>query len=146
MQIKEMFNCTPPVKAKSSLEKWYCSLLEKDESELSLNDICIMLRQSVFTDLAREKGMTILSKDPFAGYCLLGEVLYAFYENHKDYIISNKDSFASIVEKACDILRRPEDYTSEGFEGMSEEEITDMSALVTNIEQLLNSDSDFPSE
>ena len=139
MQIKEMFNCTPPVKAKSSLEKWYCSLLEKDESELSLNDICIMLRQSVFTDLAREKGMTILSKDTFAGYGLLGEVLYAFYEIHKDYIISNKDSFASIVEKACDILRRPEDYTSEGFEGMSEEEFADMKVLMSNIVFLLDS-------
>ena len=69
----------------------------------------------------------------------MGEVLYAFYENHKDYIISNKDSFASIVEKACDILRRPEDYTSEGFEGMSEEEFADMKVLMSNIVFLLDS-------
>lgn len=45
MIIKDMFNCTPSQKAMSSLEKWYCSLLEKDDNDLSLNDICIILRQ-----------------------------------------------------------------------------------------------------
>ena len=142
MQIKEMFNCTPPQKAKSSLEKWYSELLEKDESELTLNDICIMLRQSVFTDFAREKGMAVLSKDPYAGYCILGEVLYAFYENHKEFIVSNKDSFARIMEQARNIIQKPDEYSSEGFDGMSEEEFDDMRVLVSNIELLLDNTAD----
>ena len=59
----------------TSLLKRYNSILNKTPDELNVDDICVLIRQEFFLDIAVPKAIKIISENPSAGdnydYCLL---------------------------------------------------------------------------
>lgn len=73
--IKYKYKLKEINKTKDGLEIWYNELINKSENELSLLDINRMFRQNVLVELALDKAIVVLLKDPFAGESTNGDVL-----------------------------------------------------------------------
>lgn len=137
MILSKKYNCNKLSDTKYSLQKWYNDLLEKDEDELSVNDICIMLRQSIFVDLASKKGIALLINNPFVGSTIIGELLTAFIKYHVQIIILHKEEFISIVSSAKEILNNPNNFSCNSFLGFSELEKNELLLLIHELESIL---------
>lgn len=62
------------------LDEWYDAVVRKTESELSLLDICRMLRQEVLLDIAMPLARKILIKSPFCGELYDGQLFKLFIQ------------------------------------------------------------------
>lgn len=73
--IKEIYNEEFVNNPETSLLKHYNSILNKTPDELDVGDICVLIRQEFFLDIAVPKAIELIKEDHAAGdnydYCLL---------------------------------------------------------------------------
>ncbi|WP_028543622.1 contact-dependent growth inhibition system immunity protein [Paenibacillus taiwanensis] len=67
------------VETEYALDNWYNRLIDKTEAEVDLTDVCKMLLQNVFIEIAIKKAMDILDENPIAGDMYDGQVLELLY-------------------------------------------------------------------
>lgn len=136
MTIGKKYNCTKISNPKYSLELWYNDLIDKEEDNLSLTDICIMLRQSILKNIALPRGLEYLKMNPLAGDLFAGELLQVFFEYDKNFIIENKEIFENIIKNGWCILDQPYSYSMNNYHGLSFDEVSDLKQLMFKIKQL----------
>lgn len=98
--IKYKYKLNEIKNTKDSLEIWYNEMINKSESELSLLDINRMFRQNVLVELALDKAIIILLKDPFAGESTNGDVLENMLVINKDLLKTRTDDLKKVIIKA----------------------------------------------
>lgn len=99
--IKYKYKLNEIKNTKDSLEIWYNEMINKSESELSLLDINRMFRQNVLVELALDKAIIILLKDPFAGESTNGDVLENMLVINKDLLKTRTDDLKKVIIKAA---------------------------------------------
>jgi len=65
----------------SSLVLWYNRLIKKTYDDLNVKDVSIMVRQSILPELAIDKAIEILLKNPFSGDLGDGDLLCTIAKN-----------------------------------------------------------------
>ena len=98
--IKYKYKLNEINNTKDSLEIWYNEMINKSESELSLLDINRMFRQNVLVELALDKAIIILLKDPFVGESTNGDVLENMLVINKDLLKTRTDDLKKVIIKA----------------------------------------------
>ncbi|AMA71740.1 MULTISPECIES: contact-dependent growth inhibition system immunity protein [Aneurinibacillus] len=74
--IKDIYNISQgELKAKYALDIWYNTLIEKTVTEIDITDICRMLRQEIFIELAIERALEYLKQNPLIGDVYDGQLL-----------------------------------------------------------------------
>ena len=113
--IKEIYNEEFIDKPDTSLLKHYNSILNKTPDELSVDDICMLVRQEFFLEISVPKAIEILKRDHSAG------------DNYDYSLLVNLSNVESSLSKykdiICDLINVLEnDYKSITFELESDEQ------------------------
>ena len=115
--IKEIYNEEYIENPETSLLKQYNSILNKTPDELNVDDICILIRQEFFLEIAVPKAIEILKKDPSAGdnydYCLLINLskVESSLNEYKDLVSSLIETLEKRFDKIeFDLDSDKEDY------------------------------------
>jgi len=82
------------------LEEWFNAILEKTEDELTIGDVCRMLRQRMCSKCAMHRAVEILRKDPFAGELYDGQLMSTLYGAKEKYLCLFYDDLIPIIEDA----------------------------------------------
>ena len=113
--IKEMYNEEFVDKPDTSLLKHYNSILNKTPDELTIDDVCMLVRQEFFLDICVPKAIEILKQDHSAGdnydYSLLVNL-----SNVESSLIEYKEKISDLIN----VLEN--DYKSITFELESDEQ------------------------
>lgn len=104
--LKDLYNWDYIENPETSLLKHVNKVLSKTSDELSIDDICMLIRQEFFLDLAVPKAIELIKKDHSVGdyydYCLLCNLskmessLTEFRDEIKDLIDILEKDFSSI--------------------------------------------------
>lgn len=65
--LKELFDYSFIEKPETSLAKSFNKILNKEPDELSVEDICILIRQEMFLDISIPKAIEMIKNDPSSG-------------------------------------------------------------------------------
>lgn len=113
--LKEIYNYDFIENAETSLLKDINSLLNKTIDELDVHDVCVLIRQEMFLDIAIPKAINIVKDNHAAGdyydYCLLVNLA-----NLESPLSNYKEQFESLIQ----ILEK--DFNSINFELDSDKE------------------------
>lgn len=89
------------------LEEWFNAILEKTEDELTIGDVCRLLRQRMCSKCAMHRAVEILREDPFAGEIYDGQLMSTLYGAKEKYLCLFYDELMPIIEDAeLQALRR----------------------------------------
>lgn len=80
--------------------EWFNALMEKTVYELTLADICRMLRQKIFSVVAIGRAIEILNDDLFAGDLYEGQLLVSLCNAKEKYLSKRYDDVEPILDKA----------------------------------------------
>ena len=79
------------------LHEWFNNILEKTEDELTIGDVCRMLRQRMCSKCAMERAVDILRDDPFAGEIYDGQLMSTLYGAKEKYLCLFYDDIKPIL-------------------------------------------------
>ncbi len=82
------------------LTEWFNSILEKTEDELTIGDVCRMLRQRMCSKCAMERAVEILRGDPFAGEIYDGQLMSTLYGAKEKYLCLFYEELSPILADA----------------------------------------------
>lgn len=133
MKIKEKYKCDKVVNPKYPLEKWFNNLIEKNEDDISLHDVCVMLRQSVFVETALSRCVIFLDDNPLSGDIYAGELLQVLLEKNKEYIRCNNSLFSKYINEVKVILDNPNSYMTNNCYELSESEVDDIKRIILEL-------------
>ena len=129
--IKDLYENVSEIRGKSlsPLELWYNELINKKIEDLSILDINRMLRQDVFMQLAMEKAMELLIKNPMEGELYDGDLLY-------QVVKAMKKHGASIDKQIADKFIELADKEKEKYEWEFEEYKTEYEEMLESFKSL----------
>ena len=129
--IKDLYENVSEIRGKSlsPLELWYNELINKKIEDLSILDINRMLRQDVFMQLAMEKAMELLIKNPMEGELYDGDLLY-------QVVKAMKKHSASIDKQIADEFIELADKEKEKYEWEFEEDKTEYEEMLESFKSL----------
>lgn len=131
-KIKELYNCKPDnidIKI-SPLSKWYNELIEKQISEITVNDVEVMLRQNILLELALEKAIEFLNNDVFIGTKCTGEILVSISKINTPLLKKHVKELKKIAQNGID--------KSKKWEFIDEEEKQEIQEAINKILEKLN--------
>jgi len=101
MTIKEMYECDyySGMEPITSLLKWYNTVIDKNIEEINVGDVCRMLRQNMFKDIAIPKAIDFLIQNPFAGELFEGELLETIFRKRDEELCGYYTSLKEIIDK-----------------------------------------------
>jgi len=82
------------------LEEWFNALMEKTEDQLTVSDVCRMLRQRMCSKCAMHRAVEMLTEDPFTGDLYEGQLLSTLYGSKEKYLCLFYEELRPIIEKA----------------------------------------------
>ncbi len=80
--------------------EWFNVLMEKNVYDLTLADICRMLRQKIFSVVAIDRAIDILNEDLFAGDFYEGQLLVNLCNAKEKYLSKRYDDVEPLLDKA----------------------------------------------
>ncbi|SDZ68861.1 hypothetical protein SAMN05421736_1417 [Evansella caseinilytica] len=83
-----------------ALDIWYNDVLNKSVSELGIVDLCRMIKQNVFIELAISKALELLKLNPLEGDVYDGQLLELLFKVDKDKIRGYEESLKEILMNA----------------------------------------------
>lgn len=119
MKIKEIYGLHEVTVIRSEkYDIWYNKLLNKEENEITENDVYTMLTQKVLEDLAIKKALTFIEADPLAGEMWDGQTLEQLSTLSKEKLYPYKTDLerllivveASIDDSLWDFTFEKEDF------------------------------------
>lgn len=81
-------------------QEWFNAILEKTEDELTIADVCRMLRQRMCSKCAMKRAVDILREDPFAGEIYEGQLMSTLYSAKEKYLCLFYGDILPILENA----------------------------------------------
>lgn len=113
-KIKDIYKCNPIKKRKLlPLEIWYNKVIEKEYSEIDLDDVLRMFRQEVFIETAVKKSIDYLKRDPVMGEMYDGELLEKLLSEKDKLYLDYREDLIIITEGAEEKLSNHDWLTEE---------------------------------
>ena len=81
-------------------EEWFNVLMKKTPEDLTLSDICRMLRQKICSVVAIDRAIKMLESDLFEGELYEGQLMTSLYNAKEKYLRLRYDDIAPILSKA----------------------------------------------
>lgn len=78
--------------------EWFNVLMEKYVCELSIGDICRMLRQKIFSVVAIDKAIEILNTEPFVGDLYEGQLMVNLCNAKEKYLSKRYEDMKPLLE------------------------------------------------
>lgn len=102
MTIREIYKCNYIEDDGKSypLQKWYNRLIDKNISEINIEDVLKMIRQKEFIELAILKAIEFLKRDPLVGELYEGELLKKLYTIDEINLHDHYNDIQLILSKA----------------------------------------------
>lgn len=80
MKIRDIYQLAQEQpQADYALDEWYNTLLNKDRTELDITDLCRMIQQNIFIEVAIDKAVEVLNHNPLAGDVYDGQLVEALF-------------------------------------------------------------------
>lgn len=106
MKIKEIYGLHEvTIIGSEKYDIWYNKLLNKEENEITVNDVYTMLTQKVLEDVAIKKALAFVEADPLAGEMWDGQILEQLSKLSKEKLFPYKvglERLLIVVEAAID--------------------------------------------
>ncbi len=80
-------------------DEWFNMLMDKKPGQLTVADVCRMLRQKIFSVVAIEKAINILYEEPFAGDMYEGQLLGNLLNAKEKYLAPRYPDVEDLIEK-----------------------------------------------
>lgn len=100
IKLKELYDydmITDEAEGETANE-WFNALMEKTVYELTLADICRMLRQKIFSVVAIGRAIEMLNDDPFAGDLYEGQLLVSLCNAKEKYLSKRYDDVEPLLD------------------------------------------------
>ncbi|GKV56658.1 hypothetical protein NCCP2222_26050 [Sporosarcina sp. NCCP-2222] len=98
MKIRDIYQLSQgEVREEYALEDWYNSLINKDISELDIIDLCRMIKQNVFIELAIDKAIGFLKLNPLEGDVYDGQLLELLFSVDMEKITEQKETLKAVL-------------------------------------------------
>jgi len=128
VKLGELFDIlSEDIDVKCPLDEWYKALINKRIKDLNINDICKMLRQGIFVEIAIKKAIEILKQNPKTGDFYDGQLIKSIcaidFSEYKQYLAKMKEVLMHI------------ENTMNGDSWLIEQ---DFEEYINNIHKLLN--------
>ncbi|MBR7088440.1 MAG: hypothetical protein IKI38_03705 [Mogibacterium sp.] len=81
-------------------EEWFNVLMKKTPEDLTLSDICRMLRQKICSVVAIDRAIEMLESDLFEGELYEGQLMTSLFNAKEKYLRLRYDDIAPILSKA----------------------------------------------
>ncbi|TYO68720.1 hypothetical protein DQ398_003901 [Rossellomorea marisflavi] len=80
MKIRDIYQLAQEQpQADYALDEWYNTFLNKDRTELDITDLCRMIQQNIFIEVAIDKAVEVLKHNPLAGDVYDGQLVEALF-------------------------------------------------------------------
>lgn len=99
-KIREIYDYDMIENDEFSLQKWYNMVMDKTPAELTVGDVCRMLRQKIFSVVAIGRAIEILEGDPFAGELFDGQLMENLYAGKEKYLCRRYDDIEKLLVNA----------------------------------------------
>lgn len=106
------YDLIPDVDTQNILDEWFNSIMNKDVDQLTVADICRMLRQRICSVVAIDKAIKFLDKDPFIGELYEGQLMLTLYNAKEKYLCKRYDDIEPLLEKSA-LMSRSHVWESE---------------------------------
>lgn len=112
--LKEIYeyDLVPDEDHQYSLDEWFNSIMSKTVDELTIADICRMLRQKICSVVAIGKAIDMLNDDPFVGELYEGQLMITLYNAKEKYLCRRYDDIEPLLDKAA-LKSKTHDWVSE---------------------------------
>ena len=112
--LKEIYeyDLVPDEGHQYSLDEWFNSIMSKTVDELTIADICRMLRQKICSAVAIGKAIDMLNDDPFVGELYEGQLMITLYNAKEKYLCRRYDDIEPLLDKAA-LKSKTHDWVSE---------------------------------
>lgn len=112
--LKEIYeyDLVPDEDHQYSLDEWFNSIMSKTVDELTIADICRMLRQKICSAVAIGKAIDMLNDDPFMGELYEGQLMITLYNAKEKYLCKRYDDIEPLLDKAA-LKSKTHDWVSE---------------------------------
>ncbi|MCL2811191.1 MAG: contact-dependent growth inhibition system immunity protein [Clostridia bacterium] len=117
----------------SSLVLWYNKLIQKTYDDLDEKDVSIMVRQSILPELAMDKAIEILLKNPFSGDFWDGDLLCTIAKSMSSFDVARGNNHGKLL-----LIRRKSKEGISEFEWANEESKNDFSDSLKKLDYLLD--------
>jgi len=123
-KIKEIYMCEYIKKNGEMypLQKWYNNLIDKKISEIELSDVLRMIHQNEFVNIAVEKAIDYLKKNPFIGEMYEGELLESLFNIDISNIIYYLGDLKNILYNAL--------IANKNYEWLNENERNEFTEII----------------
>ncbi|EIT84138.1 hypothetical protein A374_16874 [Fictibacillus macauensis ZFHKF-1] len=98
MKIRDIYQL-PQRKAPKdyALDEWYNTLINKDSTELDIIDLCRMIKQNIFIEIAIDKAIECLKRNPLEGDVYDGQLLEILFSVDMEKIIEQKEVLKELL-------------------------------------------------
>ncbi|KQU63311.1 hypothetical protein ASG66_02550 [Bacillus sp. Leaf406] len=79
------------------LDEWYNTLLNKDCTELDINDLCRMIQQDIFIEIAVDKAVKVLKRNPLAGDVYDGQLVEVLLSVDMEKITEQREPLNEVL-------------------------------------------------
>lgn len=99
-KIKEIYDVKPILGVNDSLAEWHNRVIEKTPDEVTLLDINRMVRQKRFIEVALNRGIEELKRNPYVGELCNGDILEHMLRVDSSLLLKYKDDLKYIIKQA----------------------------------------------
>ncbi|MCT6942580.1 MAG: contact-dependent growth inhibition system immunity protein [Metasolibacillus sp.] len=98
MKIRDIYQLPQgEVQEDYALDEWYNTLINKDITELDISDLCRMIKQSIFIELAIDKAIGFLKLNPLEGDVYDGQLLEVLFSVDREKITEQKEPLKEVL-------------------------------------------------
>jgi hypothetical protein len=98
MKIRDIYQISlKEVQSKYALDIWYTNLINKTVSEIDTNDMCKMIKQNIFKELAINKAIDVLELNPLTGDVYDGQLLELLFSDGTEIIKAYKERLSKLL-------------------------------------------------
>ncbi|MDQ0233119.1 contact-dependent growth inhibition system immunity protein [Metabacillus malikii] len=98
MKIRDIYQL-PQGEAREdyALDEWYNTLIDKDITELDIIDLCRMIKQNIFIEIAIDKAIGFLKLNPLEGDVYDGQLLEVLFSVDMEKITEQKEPLKEVL-------------------------------------------------
>ena len=98
MKIRDIYQLPQgEVQEHYALDEWYNIIINKDITELDINDWCRMIKQDIFIELAIDKAIGFLKLNPVEGDIYNGQLLEVLFSVDMEKITEQKEPLKEVL-------------------------------------------------
>lgn len=100
MKIRDIFQLPrdkDKVQERYALDEWYNTLINKDITELDITDLCRMINQNIFIELAIDKAIGFLKHNPLEGDVYDGQLLEVLFSVDMEKLTEQKEPLKEVL-------------------------------------------------